>query len=297
MHAGSTPILEVRDLVKVYPEVRAVDGISFAIAAGTCFGLLGPNGAGKTTTVEMIEGVTTPTSGEIFFRGAERGRGFQEQIGIQFQQTALQDYLTVKDVLKLFADLYARSLPIEEVAELCALEEFLDRYATKISGGQRQRLLVGLALINDPALLFLDEPTTGLDPQARHNFWELVRGVQARGKTIVLTTHYMEEAYELCDEIAIMDRGRIIAQGEPKQLLKEQFEGSVVELPREDFTPGAGFPWTFYEKNGLLEIQTTDVNATLEHLLEAGVSLHHLEVHSRTLEDLFLALTGHQLRT
>jgi ABC-2 type transport system ATP-binding protein len=290
-------ILEVRDLVKVYPGVRAVDGISFAIAEGICFGLLGPNGAGKTTTVEMIEGVTKPTSGEVLFRGRPRDSSFRETIGIQFQKTALPDFLRVRDVLALFAALYRRSLPIDEVVRLCSLEELMGRNATKISGGQLQRLLVALAIINDPEILFLDEPTTGLDPQARHQFWDLVRTIRARGKTVVLTTHNMEEAHELCDEIAILDSGKVIARGEPKQLLRQQFEGSIVELPADAFRPGDGFPWPWYEADGSIEIQTSDVNATLERLLRDGVGLDHLQVKSRTLEDLFLELTGRQLRS
>jgi ABC-2 type transport system ATP-binding protein len=289
-------ILSVLDLVKTYPGVRAVDGISFEIAEATCFGLLGPNGAGKTTTVEMIEGVTAPTSGVILFRSRARDRDYHEKIGIQFQKTALPDFLKVVDVLQLFSKLYRQSLPIAEVVRLCALDELLDRPATKMSGGQLQRLLVALALINDPEIVFLDEPTTGLDPQARHGFWDLVRTIRARGKTIVLTTHNMEEAHELCDEIAILDHGKVIARGEPKQLLRQQFEGSIVELPASDFQPADGFPWPWYESNGSIEIQTADVNATLERLLRDGVGLEHLQVKSRTLEDLFLELTGRQLR-
>jgi ABC-2 type transport system ATP-binding protein len=274
-----------------------VDGISFEITEATCFGLLGPNGAGKTTTVEMIEGVTEPTSGEVLFRGRPRDRSFSERIGIQFQKTALPDYLKVRDVLKLFSALYRHSLPTEEVVRLCSLEELMGRAATKISGGQLQRLLVALALVNDPEILFLDEPTTGLDPQARHGFWDLVRTIRGRGKTVVLTTHNMEEAAELCDEIAILDRGKVIARGEPKQLLRQQFEGSIVELPAEDFRPPEEFPWPWYESNGSIEIQTADVNATLERLLRDGVALQRLQVKSRTLEDLFLELTGRQLRS
>ena len=290
-------ILAVRDLTKTYPGVRAVDGISFEITEATCFGLLGPNGAGKTTTVEMIEGVTAPTSGEVLFRGRPRDRSFREKIGIQFQKTALPDYLKVRDVLQLFSALYRKSVPTEEVVRLCSLEELMGRAATKISGGQLQRLLVALALINDPEILFLDEPTTGLDPQARHGFWDLVRTIRGRGKTVVLTTHNMEEAAELCDEIAILDRGKVIARGEPKQLLRQQFEGSIVELPADDFRPPEEFPWPWYESNGSIEIQTADVNATLERLLRDGVPLQHLQVKSRTLEDLFLELTGRQLRS
>jgi ABC-2 type transport system ATP-binding protein len=296
-------ILEVHGLTKVYPGVRAangvraVDGISLAIAEGTCFGLLGPNGAGKTTTVEMIEGVTEPTAGVILFRGKARDRSFREKAGIQFQKTALPDFLRVRDVLELFAALYRDPMPIAEVVRLCSLEELLPRNATKISGGQLQRLMVALALINDPEILFLDEPTTGLDPQARHDFWDLVRTIRARGKTVVLTTHNMEEAHELCDEIAILDHGKVIARGEPHHLLREQFAGSIVELPTDDFRPGDGFPWPWYESDGSIEIQTADVNATLERLLADRVPLDRLQVKSRTLEDLFLELTGRHLRS
>ena len=300
--APAQPILSVDQLVKVYPgtpPVRAVDGVSLEIAEGICFGLLGPNGAGKTTTVEVIEGVHEPTSGEVRYRGEALGRRFRDEAWIQFQATALQDYLKVREVLELFGSFYPRTAPIDELVELCALGEFLDRDHRKLSGGQKQRLLLAVALVNDPAILFLDEPTTGLDPQARRNFWHLVRTVQARGKTIVLTTHYMEEAYELCDETAIMDHGRIIARGEPKSLLREQFEGAVISLPPEAIE-GVDLPRRLAgetsRRDGRAMIQADDVPATLAELIELGVPLDELEVKSRTLEDLFLELTGEQLR-
>ncbi|MDH3841424.1 MAG: ABC transporter ATP-binding protein, partial [Chromatiales bacterium] len=217
-------ILEVRDLVKEYPGVRAVDGIGFSVAEGTCFGLLGPNGAGKTTTVEIMEGVIPASSGVVLYRGAPIGRRFREEAGIQFQSTALQDFLTVAETLDLFRKLYGRVDSIDEVVGLCSLEQLLDRDTRKLSGGQRQRLLLGIALINRPALVFLDEPTTGLDPQARRNFWQMVEGIKAQNTTVVLTTHYMEEAYILCDTIAIMDHGKIIAEGSPQALLAEHFD-------------------------------------------------------------------------
>ncbi|MCB1617700.1 MAG: ABC transporter ATP-binding protein, partial [Pseudomonadales bacterium] len=157
-----TPILEVRELVKVYPKVKAVNGISFAIEAGCCFGLLGPNGAGKTTTIEMIEGIKTPTSGEILYRGQPRTRHFKQEAGIQFQSTALMDFITVEEILRLFASFYPRALPVDAVVEMCDLGEFKNQYATRLSGGQKQRLLLGLALIHDPEILFLDEPTAGV---------------------------------------------------------------------------------------------------------------------------------------
>ena len=241
-------VLEARGLVKRYPGATAlaVDGLSLSVPEGVCLGLLGPNGAGKTTTVEMMEGILAPDAGTVLYRGEPIGAEFRARAGIQFQQTALPDHLRVGEVLDLFSSLYPRSLPRAEVVSLCGLEELLGRDARKLSGGQRQRVLLALALVNDPDILFLDEPTTGLDPQARRNFWELVRLVRSRGKTVVLTTHYMDEAYELCDEVAIVDRGRIIAQGEPDVLLKKHFGDA------------AGEP--------------------------------------RTLEDLFLALTGRELR-
>ena len=226
-----TALLSVRDLQKHFPKVKAVNGVSFDIAAGQCFGLLGPNGAGKSTTIEMLEGILKPSAGEVRFKGEPLGRQYREKIGIQFQSTALQDFLTVRENLEFFSQLYSSGTPIEELIRACRLEEFLNRDSRKLSGGQRQRLLLAIALVNDPELIFLDEPTTGLDPQARRNFWELVQGIKARGKTIVLTTHYMEEAYLLCDDIAIMDKGQVIARGSPQKLLAEHFNDSALELP------------------------------------------------------------------
>jgi ABC-2 type transport system ATP-binding protein len=290
------PVLEVRDLVKEYPGVRAVDGVSFAIPEGQCFGLLGPNGAGKTTTVEMMEGVTTPSSGEVLYRGEPLGTRFREEAGIQFQKTALQDFLTVRETLELFTRLYPRRRPVDGLIRTCALEQVADRDNRKLSGGQMQRLLLGIA--NDPQVLFLDEPTTGLDPQARHNFWDLIRSIKAEGRTVLLTTHYMEEAYFLCDVIAIMDRGRIIAEGTPSRLLKEHFDDVVLELPREDFRGEAGsFPMPVLVAADRVEISTGDVEAALQALLARGVPLRHLRIRPRNLEDLFLELTGRELRT
>ncbi len=289
-------LLTVRDLVKQYPKVRAVDGVSFEVEQGICFGLLGPNGAGKTTTVEILEGVVAPTSGETRFRGAPFDNQYRERIGIQFQSTALQDFLTVRENLRFFGGLYRKHAPIEEVLAQCRLESFLDRDTRKLSGGQRQRVLLGIALINDPELLFLDEPTTGLDPQARRNFWELVREIKARGKTILLTTHYMEEAFVLCDEIAIMDHGRIIARGPPQSLLSQHYDDVVLELPQSALTGRDPWPFEVKQRGDLAEILSPDVNATVAQLLAAGVSLAQLKIRPRTLEDLFLELTGKELR-
>ena len=298
MAADMNPVLEVRDLVKQYPGVRAVDGVSFSIHPGTCFGLLGPNGAGKTTTVEIMEGVTTPTSGAVLYHGEPLGARFRAEAGIQFQKTALQDFLTVRETLQLFRGLYATGRDVDDLIRLCALEQVATRDNRKLSGGQLQRLLLAIALVNDPQVLFLDEPTTGLDPQARHNFWDLIRAIKAERRTVLLTTHYMEEAYFLCDVVAIMDRGRIIAEGSPAQLLKDHFEDVILELPREDFRgEPADFPLPVLVANQRVEISTPDVESALRVLLDRGIPLKHLRIRPRNLEDLFLELTGRELRT
>ena len=291
------PILEVRDLVKQYPTVNAVDGVSFAVPEGICFGLLGPNGAGKTTTIEIMEGILRPTSGEVRYRGELVGARFREEAGILFQKTALQDFLSVRQTLALFRGLYDRGLDVEEVIRLCALEKLASRDNRKLSGGQQQRLLLAIALVNDPAILFLDEPTTGLDPQARRNFWELIQSIKARKKTIILTTHYMDEAELLCDDIAIMDGGRIIARGGPRQLLLEHFEEVLLELPKQDF-PDDARPLVpkVIDSSDRVEIATQDLESTLRTLIDAKVSLKRLRIRPPNLEDLFLELTGKELR-
>jgi ABC-2 type transport system ATP-binding protein len=290
-------LIEVDKLVKDFQGVRAVDGVSFAIERGSCFGLLGPNGAGKTTTVEILEGIREPTSGTILYKGAPLDASFHHEAGIMFQSTALQEFITARETLAMFQRFYTRSASIDELVAACSLESFLDRDTRKLSGGQRQRLLLAIALINDPEVVFLDEPTTGLDPQARRNIWNLVRTIKARGKTVLLTTHYMEEAYELCDEILIMDRGRIIAEGSPDALLAAHFSDVVLLLPREDFTAAAEeLPLTVYSCDDTVEVLTCSVTDTLRQLLTAGVSLDRLRVRSRTLDDLFLELTGKEIR-
>ncbi len=292
------PVIQVRDLVKQYPGVRAVDGVSFDIPAGICFGLLGPNGAGKTTTVEIMEGVTEPTSGRVLYHGEPLGRRFRDEAGIQFQKTALQEFLTVRETLVMFRRLYSHGRDVDDVIRLCALEQLVGRDNRKLSGGQLQRLLLGIALVNDPQVLFLDEPTTGLDPQARHNFWDLIRAIKAEHRTVLLTTHYMEEAYFLCDVVAIMDRGRIIAEGPPSRLLKEHFDDVVLELPREEFgVDPATFPLPVLLSGDRVEISTADVELALRALLDRGIPVRHLKIRPRNLEDLFLELTGRELRT
>jgi len=293
----SSPLLEVSSLVKQYPTTTAVDGVSFAVPEGISFGLLGPNGAGKTTTVEIMEGILPPTSGEVRYRGEPLGARFREEAGILFQKTALQDFLTVRQSIALFRGLYTHGLEVEEVIRICALEKLATRDSRKLSGGQQQRLLLAIALVNDPAVLFLDEPTTGLDPQARRNFWRLVESIKARRKTIILTTHYMEEAELLCDEIAIMDGGRIVAQGPPRRLLSEHFADVLLELPRQDFPESArSLPLRLMETADRVEITTDDLETTLRTLLAAQVPLTHLRIRPPNLEDLFLELTGKELR-
>ena len=296
-HAVSAAILEVRELVKQYPATMAVAGVSFSVPEGVCFGLLGPNGAGKTTTIEIMEGILPPTAGEVRYRGEPLGNRFREEAGILFQKTALQDFLTVRQCIALFRGLYTTGLEVDEVIRLCALEKLAGRDSRKLSGGQQQRLLLAIALVNDPAVLFLDEPTTGLDPQARRNFWELMQSIKARRKTIILTTHYMEEAELLCDEIVIMDRGRIIAQGAPRRLLHEHFAEVLLELPRQEFPAAArALPLNIIDASDRVEISTHDLEATLRTLLEAKVPLTNLRIRPANLEDLFLELTGTELR-
>jgi len=291
-------ILAVENLTKRYKRVLAVDNISFEIEEGLCFGLLGPNGAGKTTTVEMMEGIINPSSGRTLFRGKPIGSHFYERVGIQFQSTALQEFITVVETLKLFSALYEVNRDMAEIVEICNLQELLTRDNRKLSGGQRQRLLLGLALVNDPAIVFLDEPTTGLDPQARRNFWALVEKIKAEGKTILLTTHYMEEAEILCDKVAIMDHGRIIALDTPGKLLSENFDGVFVRLSwNEEIELPEGLDKDVSRKDDYIEIHSRDVDATLRNLIHSGVHLGDLSIHTPDLEDLFLKLTGKSLRS
>ena len=293
----NTPLLEVKNLVKHYAQVNAVNGVSFNLQAGTCFGLLGPNGAGKTTTVEILEGIHEATAGEILYKGEAVGKRFRNEAGIMFQSTALQDFITVRETLAMFARFYPKNADLDFIIQRCNLQDFLDRDNRQLSGGQRQRLLLAIALVNDPDLLFLDEPTTGLDPQARRNFWDLIETIKAEGKTILLTTHYMDEAYVLCDEIAIMDHGKLIAQGSPKSLLKAHFNDVIVQLPVEAISDATALPFPVHEHNAIIEITTNDLNQTIEDLLTRNISLSGLQVRSRNLDDLFLELTGKSLRS
>tara|TARA_R110002050_G_scaffold55155_7_gene124637 strand:+ start:730 stop:1617 length:888 start_codon:yes stop_codon:yes gene_type:complete len=288
----------VNTLIKQYKDVIAVNNISFNVNQGHCFGLLGPNGAGKTTTIEIMEGIIKASSGSVIYQhnNKEVDHNISQQIGIQFQHTALQDFLTVKETLNLFASFYQETLPQDQLIELCDLSSFLDRDNRLLSGGQRQRLLLALALINDPEIIFLDEPTTGLDPHARRNFWQLIKNIKAQNKTIVLTTHYMDEAEQLCDDIVIMDQGKVIESGTPHELLSKHFKNVFIYLPVQQV------PSKLVEENqwqvlsNRVEITTNNVEKTLAMLMENKVSLEGLHVKSANLDDLFLHLTGHSLR-
>lgn len=290
-------ILQVSSLVKRFGDLTAVNDVSFDIRKGTCFGLLGPNGAGKTTTIELMEGIKTPDEGKILYQGEPLGAQFRNEAGIMFQNTALQEFVTVREMLVQYSRFYPRTADIDQLVDEYSLGAFQHQDTRRISGGQKQRLLLAMALINLPKILFLDEPTTGLDPQSRRNLWERVRQVKAEGTTILLTTHYMEEAYELCDEIAIMDHGRIIAHGAPDVLLARHFDDVVVQIDEKDMPQQVGGPeFDATYRNGNAHIVTDDVNRTIEKLLSLEIPLDRLRIRARNLEDLFLELTGKELR-
>ncbi len=232
---GGSPVIRVRDLTKRYGDVQAVAGVDFEVAAGEIFGLLGPNGAGKTTTVEILEGLRAPDGGEVSVLGIDVTRGadaLKPRIGVSLQTAALYPKLTVTEVLDLFRSFYARSRPTAELIDALDLGERRNAQTQILSGGQRQRLAVALALVNDPELVFLDEPTTGLDPAARRSLWDLVLGLKAKGRSVLLTTHYMEEAEVLCDRLAIMDHGRILEMGTVDELVTKRFQERAVRFDR-----------------------------------------------------------------
>lgn len=290
-------IIEVQNLVKKFPKTTAVNDVSFSIESGSCFGLLGPNGAGKSTTIEIMEGIIKPTSGSVIYKGKPTGKKFQQEAGVQFQSTALMDFITTREILVLFSRLYPKPLPIEELVQLCQLGEFLDQYATKLSGGQKQRLLLALALVNDPEILFLDEPTTGLDPQSRRNFWALIQSIKAQGKTVILTTHYMDEAELLCDYLVIMDHGKIIAEGKPCTLLEQHFSDRCLRINKSAIEPHLKKIQEPYKIVGdTVEITSQNLTASLTAIMAMEVEIESLQVSPRNLEDLFIKLTGRKLR-
>ena len=294
------PLIEVQHIRKEYGQTIAVDDVSLKVYPGTCLGLLGPNGAGKTTTIEIIEDIITPTSGQVLFKGKTRGASYHEKVGIQFQHTSLLNYLSVEETLRTFSRLFSSATEINGLLERCDLTSIKKRRNDQLSGGQLQRLLLALALINDPELVFLDEPSTGLDPQSRRNLWSLVEDIKEQQKTIIMTTHSMEEAQHLCDTIAIMDKGLIIAEGTPERLIAEHCPEEAVSLPSRSLDSAASeLPFTFDTRdnhNGRVHIVTSDIEHTLYQLREHNITLTGMTVHSPTLEDVFLKLTGRRLR-
>jgi ABC-2 type transport system ATP-binding protein len=301
--------VDVQELYKRYGEIRAVDGATIEIATGEVFGLLGPNGAGKTTMVECILGLRQPDAGRITVLGMEQGSQSTEikvRIGAQLQTTGLYPRLTARELVDLFGQLFPAALPTDEVLELVGLQDKARAKSADLSGGQRQRLAVALALVNDPDLVFLDEPTTGLDPQARRKLWDVVRDLQAAGKTVVLTTHYMEEAEQLCDRVAVMDHGQIIALDTPAALIHQHFAETAIEFvalgepPRDRLASLPGVCQTIFE-NGHRTLYSTDVPRTMAGLFElvtAGtLSFKDMTVRQATLEDVFLKLTGRRIRS
>jgi len=300
--------LRCEGLVKRYGKLVAVAGLDLEVRRGECFGLLGPNGAGKTTTVEILEGLTPPDGGRVEVLGESWGRGNRKlrgRLGIQLQETKLIEKLTVLETIKLFRSFYDEGLAAEKVMQLVGLEEKADSWVRKLSGGQAQRLSLACALVGDPEVLFLDEPTTGLDPQARLKIWEIVGDLRSRSRTVLLTTHYMEEAQRLCDRVAIIDHGKIMVQGTPNQLIGSLEAQHVVEfetgtaLDRSVLAQLAGVR-SVEEENGSIRLIVDQVHRTVPALLELlarkGVELSRLGTHHATLEDVFVSLTGRHLR-
>jgi ABC-2 type transport system ATP-binding protein len=304
-------VIEIHGLVKRYGDFVAVGGVDLTVYRNEIFGILGPNGAGKTTTLEMVEGLREPDAGSVVVAGIDVARdptAVKRIIGVQLQTTALFDHLTVRELIELFAALYgvrASQTRVDELIGLVTLEEKAGARVNQLSGGQKQRLSIALAMVNDPVILFLDEPTTGLDPQARRNLWDVIRALRGAGKTIVLTTHYMEEAEVLCDRLAIMDHGQIIAQDTPRALIQSLDQAATirarmdrdVDLSALEQLPGVTSATVDGDQ---LELHTNDLAGTLAALLSLagrlGLRLDNLSTASATLEDVFLAYTGRSLR-
>jgi ABC-2 type transport system ATP-binding protein len=313
MSAGAgQPALRVAGLRKRFGDVVAVDGLDLTVRAGECFGLLGPNGAGKTTTIEICEGLTAPDEGVVEVLGQRWDtdeRALRERLGIQLQETKLAEKLTVEETVRLFRSFYARGREVDEVIGVVQLDEKRHARVGKLSGGQKQRLALACALVGDPELLFLDEPTTGLDPQSRRQLWDLITELKASGRSIVLTTHYMDEAERLCDRVAIVDHGRVIALGTPRELIAGLGAEHVVEFTVTGGADGALDAAALERLDGVRRARDHDgrwsleavelaraVPAILAALAERDLPLEELVTHSATLEDVFVSLTGRQLR-
>lgn len=313
--APSGPALLIRGLRKAYADVQAVDGIDLEVARGECFGLLGPNGAGKTTTIEICEGLTTPDSGQVELLGLNwhsNADQLRQRIGIQLQETQFPEKLTVEETLRMFRSFFSHGIAVEESIRTAQLEEKRKSRAGGLSGGQKQRLAMACALVGDPELLFLDEPTTGLDPQARRHLWDLVDELKQAGRTIILTTHYMDEAERLCDRVAIMDHGKIIALGTPQQLIGTVGGEDIVEFAVSgldsnshgivDTAPLLAIPGiqTHRVDAGLHQLSVSELHKAVPQIFAAlagqGLHLSEFRTHSATLEDVFVRLTGRNLR-
>ena len=336
--ATGAPSLCIRGLKKSFADVRAVDGIDLEVSPGECFGLLGPNGAGKTTTIEICEGLTAPDSGTVELLGLNwksNSEELRQRIGVQLQETQFPDKLTAEEILRLYRSFYRRGLTIDAASRLAQLEEKRNARVVTLSGGQKQRLAMAAALVGDPELLFLDEPTTGLDPQARRHLWDLVDDLKRSGRTIILTTHYMEEAERLCDRVAIMDHGKVIALGTPKELIATvggedivefavslssekgstadaatSFAGAAsaqvdsakgrresVEVERLIAIPGVS---SHRVDDSLHQLSVSELHTTVPKIFaalrEQGLHLSEFRTHSASLEDVFVHLTGRNLR-
>jgi len=308
-----TTAIQCTALHKTYPArppVEAVRGLDLTVNTGECFGILGPNGAGKTTTLEILEGLLEPTSGTVELLGhnwQEHEMSLRQRIGISLQETRLSDKLTVRETLVLFRSFYAQGLSPDAAIAQVALEEKARAYTDKLSGGQRQRLAVACALVGDPELLFLDEPTTGLDPQSRRQLWDIIRGFRERGRTVVLTTHAMDEAERLCDRVAIVDKGQVIALGTPRELIARiggeqiiDFRIGENEIIDQDALIRLPTATRLRKDDDLFSLTVSEprlaVPALLDFLRENGQSLADLTIRSATLEDVFVTLTGRHLR-
>jgi ABC-2 type transport system ATP-binding protein len=300
--------LEIRGLRKAYKDVVAVEGLDLEVSTGECFGLLGPNGAGKTTTIEICEGLNQPDAGEVRVLGETWRTGakaLRQRLGVSLQETQFSDKLTVAETLRLFRSFYPRPRPLEEVLDAVQLGEKRNGRVGQLSGGQKQRLALACALVSDPELFFLDEPTTGLDPQSRRQLWDLIEGVKRAGRTVLLTTHYMEEAEQLCDRVAIVDHGKVIALGSPRELIASLGAEHVVEFKvtgelHEAELLALDGAKNLRRKDGTYLLEVSQAHRTVPALLELltarGLPLEALSTHSATLDDVFVHLTGRQLR-
>jgi ABC-2 type transport system ATP-binding protein len=317
--SANGPSLLLRGVRMAYADVQAVDGLDLEVARGECFGLLGPNGAGKTTTIEICEGLTAPDEGTVEVLGLNWRNGAEElrqRIGIQLQETQFPDKLTVEETLRMFRSFFKSGISVGESIRTAQLEEKRSSRVGGLSGGQKQRLAMACALVGDPELLFLDEPTTGLDPQARRHLWDLVDGLKQAGRTIILTTHYMDEAERLCDRVAIMDHGKVIALGTPQQLIGTVGGEDIVEFAVSGGDAGAaesghgvvdaaqltaiGGVHSHRVDAGLHQLSVSELHLAVPRIFaalkEQGLHLSEFRTHSATLEDVFVRLTGRNLR-